>query len=178
MERLTEKRNGENVIPLRSVVLGLNFSNWRIEKKNPLEQFLSGDAADRLAAYEATGLTPEEVERLKNDKMTVVDLALDGNSDDVRHLRELLTAKQEGRLQILPCKVGDEVWGIRSYQGIKHPQLGRVSEMYYTKDMQLHVSVKHICRGTWGKSVFSTYEEAEAALAADKNVGHTGGEDK
>lgn len=27
---------------------------------------------------------------------------------------------------VLPCKVGDEVWGIRSYHGVKHPQQGRI----------------------------------------------------
>ena len=65
---------------------------------------------------------------------------------------------------VLPCKVGDEVWGIRSYHGVKHPQQGRVDEMYFTSDMRLNIRVKHICIGNWGEKIFATREEAEAAL--------------
>ena len=61
MERLTETYNGKNVIPLRNAVCGINLPRWVIEHKNQLEKFLSGEAADRLAAYEDTGLTPEQV---------------------------------------------------------------------------------------------------------------------
>ena len=67
----------------------------------------------------------------------------------------------------LPCKIGDEVWGIRNYRGIKHPQRGRVNEMCYRADMSLLITVKHICRGVWGESVFPTYEAACAALAGE-----------
>lgn len=66
MNKLTETRNGKAVIPLRNSVMGLDLPRWAIEKASPLERFLSGDAADRLAAYEATGLTPEDIERLKD----------------------------------------------------------------------------------------------------------------
>lgn len=77
-------------------------------------------------------------------------------------------AEEQGRLMELPCKIGDEVWGIRCYRGVKHPQKGRVSEMYYRQDMSLLISVKHICRGLWGKTVFPTYEAAEASLKGGK----------
>ena len=65
---------------------------------------------------------------------------------------------------VLPCKVGDTVWGIRNYKGINHPQQGKVDQMYYTNDMRLHIKIKHICIGEWGKKIFPTREEAEAAL--------------
>ena len=65
---------------------------------------------------------------------------------------------------VLPCKVGDTVWGIRNYKGINHPQQGKVDQMYYTNDMRLHIKIKHICIGEWGKKIFPTCEEAEAAL--------------
>lgn len=64
----------------------------------------------------------------------------------------------------LPCKVGDTVWGIRNYNGVNHPQQGKVDQMYYTNDMRLHIKIKHICIGEWGKKIFLTREEAEAAL--------------
>ena len=65
---------------------------------------------------------------------------------------------------VLPCKVGDTVWGIRNYKGVNHPQQGKVDQMYYTNDMRLHIKIKHICIGEWGKKIFLTREEAEAAL--------------
>ena len=65
---------------------------------------------------------------------------------------------------VLPCKVGDTVWCVRSYKGVKHPQEGKVGEMYFTADMRLHIWVKHIGIGEWGKKIFATREEAEAAL--------------
>jgi flagellar biosynthesis/type III secretory pathway protein FliH len=69
---------------------------------------------------------------------------------------------------VLPCKIGDEVWGIRSYHGVKHPQQGRVDGMYFTSDMRLNIRVKHICIGNWGEKIFATREEAEAALKEDE----------
>ncbi len=50
--RLTTKRNGKNVIPLLMAVCGINLPHWRIYRENDLHSYLSGDAADKLAAYE------------------------------------------------------------------------------------------------------------------------------
>lgn len=61
MNRLTEKRNGKNVLPLRNAVCGLDIPYWRLDRHNEHETFLSGEAVDRLAAYEETGLVPDEV---------------------------------------------------------------------------------------------------------------------
>lgn len=97
--------------------------------------------------------------------------------------RELLTASEAARAdlgrrlaeemqenQLLPpCKIGDEVWGIRNYKGKKHPQRGRVNEMFYRSDMSLLITVKHVCRGTWGVNVFPTFEAAEAALRGGRD---------
>lgn len=68
----------------------------------------------------------------------------------------------------IPCKIGDEVWAIRNYNGVKHPQKGFVSDMLFTRDMKLHIVVKHIARGEWGKDVFATYEEAAEAIGERK----------
>jgi hypothetical protein len=67
----------------------------------------------------------------------------------------------------LPCKIGDQVWGIRRHGGNKVAQPGLVSEMYFIEDMKLVIAIKHICRGTWGKNIFPTYEAAQAALDKD-----------
>lgn len=68
-----------------------------------------------------------------------------------------------------PCMIGQTMWAIRDYKGIKQPQKGIVSDMYFTKDMSLHIVVKFVARGEFGKTVFLTEEEAQAALAAKNN---------
>ena len=74
----------------------------------------------------------------------------------------------EGLMISLPCKIGDRVYAIRNYKGVKHAQEGIVAEMFFTLEMKLHIVVKHVARGEWGKTVFATHEEAEAALAERK----------
>lgn len=61
----------------------------------------------------------------------------------------------------IPCRIGDEVWGIRSYKGVAHPQRGFVNEIFFTNTMRLTISVKHICLGEWGEKIFATQAEAE-----------------
>ena len=61
---------------------------------------------------------------------------------------------------VLPCKIGDVVWTIRHFHSKKCVQQGIVSEMFFTKDMELEIVVKHIARGKWGEKVFATYEDA------------------
>lgn len=66
----------------------------------------------------------------------------------------------------LPCKIGDEMYGVRCYRGVCHPQAARVSEMYFIswpcpEGMRLQIVLKHICRGQYGRDVFHTYEECK-----------------
>ncbi len=64
----------------------------------------------------------------------------------------------------LPCRIGDSVWGIRKHNRGKEVKQGTVSQMLFVEDMKLCLCVKNVCRGEWGKNVFATKEEAEAAL--------------
>lgn len=68
---------------------------------------------ERLAAYEDTGLTPEEIQQMK--------LALAGetiarlteiNDVPVSRIAALADADKDGRVVILPCHVGDIVYDI------------------------------------------------------------------
>ena len=83
-------------------------------------------------------------------------------------LKQYEDAEAEGRLVMLPCKIGDTVWVIRNYRGVNHPQLGEVSEMFFDTDMALQIVVKHIGRGKFGEKVFCTKEEAEQALKTNE----------
>ena len=69
---------------------------------------------------------------------------------------------------VLPCKIGQTVWTIRRYHDKKLPQEGIVSEMFFTRQMKLVIVVKNVSRGEWGKDVFATREEVEAALEERK----------
>lgn len=82
-------------------------------------------------------------------------------------VRMILAAPKVPAIRV-PCREGDQVWVIRNYQGVKHPQQGTVSELTITKDLRLMITVKHIARGEWGKEVFATYEEARRAITEGK----------
>lgn len=63
-----------------------------------------------------------------------------------------------------PCKIGDDVWGIRGCSGYGAIAQGSVSQMFYTSDMKLCVAVNGVCRGEFGERVFWAREEAERKL--------------
>lgn len=132
---------------------------------------------DRLGRYEDL---EEKISKLFDGKLTLEDVVANiqktiSGEEEFEFARVLTNAEAEKwdrwksleeqhRLIELPCAVGDTVWGIRSYKGIKYAQQGFVSDMFYNQNMELMIVIKHICRGCWGKKVFGTQEAAEAAL--------------
>lgn len=69
-----------------------------------------------------------------------------------------------------PCKIGDEAWCIRLYNGKKTtPQKGVVTEIYFSDDMKLIVCVKHVGRGVWGERIFATEEDALKKLVEENS---------
>lgn len=69
---------------------------------------------DRLAAYEDTGLTPEAIEGMKRSFFGEIaaEISEADGGVDLRRAKEIATAEAEGRLLVLPCKVGDTVFVI------------------------------------------------------------------
>lgn len=65
----------------------------------------------------------------------------------------------------IPCKLGDEMWGIR-YCGYGKYKVykGKVSEVFFGEDYHLCVVLKGICRGEVGRRIFHTQEEAYNAM--------------
>ena len=113
------------------------------------------DAAHRLAAYEDTGLTPEEINELPAVWV-----------EKVKELQPYLEANREGRLLVLPCKVGDEVWLIED-DDIYHLRVQGISASVSGRDCILHFGgypVRNMWGSAFGKVVFHTRAEAEAAL--------------
>lgn len=65
-------------------------------------------AAHRLADYEDTELTPAEVRSMYGEWKAMMSVLNSIGSYD--RLRELAEADKDGRLVVLPCKVGDTLW--------------------------------------------------------------------
>ena len=87
----------------------------------------------------------------------------------LRELQKYKDLEEQGRLITLPCKIGDTVYGIRRYQD-RIVKAGTVSEMFCNRDGELIIAIKNVCRGCWGRQIFGTREEAEAALKGAENA--------
>lgn len=135
----------------------------------PEERFL------RLAAYEDSRCAPEEV--LPKDKADEIAMKLMRLADleslcSYDRLRELAEANKDGRVVVLPCKVGDTVWA--NLGGMRHTRkcvmefanIGShvTTIVFSTADgLREQYGVNPI---SFGKTVFLTREEAEEALEA------------
>lgn len=114
-----------------------------------------GLTMERLKQYEDTGMEPEKVVFLKN----IVEDAFRDKPDFTNHLRDLLQAEQDGRLVILPCKIGDTIYKI-----IKKP-IPEKGWLRYVRRFSLTYKNLEWVRYYFGKRVFLSREEAEAAIS-------------
>ena len=160
MERLTNKREADAQREEYERRLANGYP-----RNIPEERFLS------LAAYEDTGLTPESVEALKLSMMgKAIAEIKEFNGLPVDRLRELAEADKDGRVVVLPCKLGDGLWTFCS-----HP----VEQVYSFTVTDISTLNGRTVLNTSrcgvidardvGKTVFRTREEAEKALEAMKD---------
>ena len=61
---------------------------------------------ERLAAYQDTGMEPEDLKKAFNET-EILKLAAQALSTTPDYLRDLIHAEQDERLVVLPCKVAD-----------------------------------------------------------------------
>ena len=133
-------------------------------------------ALARLASYEATGLTPEQVVNAK----TIIESAFADDTSKAERIRKLLAADKEDRVMILPCKVGDAVWFARSaYRQVDNPieatvtgfaSYGTIGELIFTTMTVEGQITRRFLEHQIGKTAFLSFEEAERALEERKNV--------
>lgn len=126
-----------------------------------------------LCQYLDTGLEPEEVERskLKIEAGCVKAIARTYRID-INRIRDLARADKDGRLVMLPCKVGDTVYWVHGAVitecKVHRIQKNRNGLYICLKSKKSHGAFRtDLC---FGKSIFLTREEAEKALEAMKNV--------
>ena len=120
---------------------------------------------EHLAAYEDTGLTPEEIKAPFTED-TMINLAAKALGVEHSRLRELAEADKDGRVVVLPCKVGDTVWRIIR-DGEPHITRDEVRDMYFADDMTPCVELvggRVTFTEKFGKTVFLSRAEAERAL--------------
>ena len=133
---------------------------------------------ERLAAYEDTGLTPERcAEFARADAEGRYIVMRDTKQEGVARLRELADADKDGRLVVLPCKVGEKLWvigrdNVPREMALEVPDIRTVC----TDEDNLCMSTCNrkpdgFCAyrlrndgADVGKTVFLTREEAEKAL--------------
>ena len=112
---------------------------------------------ERLKQYEDTKRTPEQIEALE---AAIIGKAVAQITEfeglPIARLRELAVADKDGRVIVLPCKVGDPIW-----------RLKRTFETYPDESKPYTEADGFLLQDIWnvGKNVFLTREEAEKALA-------------
>lgn len=134
---------------------------------------------DRLAAYEDSGLEPEEV--LPKDKADEIALKLMRLADleslcNYTRLRELAEADKDERVVVLPCKVSDTVWITGSVRRLYSEKVRTFfcGDPSYSRGMadngvkMIRTTGCDIPIYEFGKTVFLTREEAEKAFEAMK----------
>lgn len=156
MERLTQRlRTGE-------VLMASDYEEKYTEQEwiNVLQ--------NRLAAYEDTSMTPKQCENAK----AIIESAFSDDTSKAERIRELLKADKDGRVVVLPCKVGGEVYSTLDDLGRLHQCRATyvlLNEKPYLNTVALEPvdyegSQYGASFGAFGKTVFLTREEAEKAL--------------
>ena len=154
MERLTNKREADAQREEYERRLANGYP-----RNIPEERFL------RLAAYEDTGLTPERcAEFARADAEGRYIVMRDAEQEGVARLRELAEADKDGRVVVLPCKVGDKLYRVFAGEIFEH-RVGRMK--YFAIQGRWDIETYPFCpcvESSIGKTVFLTHEEAARAL--------------
>lgn len=123
---------------------------------------------ERLKAYEDTGLSPEKVSWMKE----VVEAAFDNDTSRIERAHNLHVADKEGRVVVLPRKVGDTVYFVNAKQILEFAVVGYavdetgISWVYSEHvDKTGHTNERTFSPDRISKTTFLTREEAEKALA-------------
>ena len=155
MERLTERlRTGE-------VLMASDY-----EEKYTEQEWICV-LQDRLAAYEDTGLTPEEVAALVKDWSDLCTIV--GECGGIDRMRDLAEADKDGRLVVLPCKPDG------SMLNTSDPERPEIMK-------RIHFAVAYVCGGIVFHQPYNIFleniaagyirplNEAEKALEAMKDA--------
>ena len=121
---------------------------------------------ERPKEYEDTGLEPEDIMAAVTPD-ALIKLASQMLGVQPEHLRELVQSERDGRLVVLPCKVGDGLWTFCSYP-VEQVYSFTVTDISTLNGRTMLNTSRCgvIDARDVGKTVFLTREEAEKALEA------------
>ena len=157
MSRLTYRLEDQCGNPTDSIIL---IPYMRYQDESTKKEILN-----KLADYEDTGLTPQEIEQMKArmplhqwagesiEKMSIFSMP-------IKTLMELAEVKKQGRLIILPCKIGDTVYRVCKKKYDVDGYGVQWEEDWGIVTNTFHLGMFHEI----GKNVFLTKEEAEEVL--------------
>ena len=137
MERLTKRLDdGQAVMRCEDCK-----ASWMRKHGKPMEEctamYCRNMCKDRLAAYEDTGLTPEEVERSKLEiEAGCVKAIARTYGIGINRLRKLAEADKDGRVVVLPNKPSSTITNADRIRNATNQQLAK----------QIYDSQKELCR--------------------------------
>ena len=115
----------------------------------------------RLKAYEDAGLSPQACANARE-----IEETLSGCGYSISRMVELMKADKDGRVLILPCKVGDMAYwvhnGVITGCHVYRIQVNRKGTFVFLKSTISHGGFR--TDACLGKTVFLSREEAEKAL--------------
>lgn len=177
MERLTKRdTDGQAMMDCQKCK-----ADWTGKHGKPMDSctalYCRNRLKDRLAAYEDTGLTPECCAKFaRADAEGRYIVMRDAEQEGVARLRELAEADKDGRVEVLPCKVGDRLYEVTGRKTISVYKVRAIRVELFGLFIEWDIvegfvwqSLSGINAGEIGKTVFLTSEEAKAALEAMKN---------
>lgn len=171
---MSEAQNGGNVMERLTNKAWRNFDPWECCGQDHYCQRGCHDPGGctkgcivpqlyaRLGAYEDTRLTPELVQE-------IAELAIWIHKNGLEKIKKWIKADKDGRLVMLPCKVGDKLYRVFDGNISEHEVLNM---KYFARQGRLGIDMTQFFpyAGEFiGKTVFLTREEAESASEAMKN---------
>lgn len=158
----------EKAAVIREAVEDRILCEWQLKRADVESALRERDA------YRATGLTPEGVKKLKEEQLDTRGAMLLGQlmAVELKHvnrkrLKELIEADKDGRVVVLPCKVGDMVW-FKTYTDNGKTCVGMRQHKVVSACAYIVVEGKilpvELPLSGFGKNWFLAREEAEKAL--------------
>ena len=157
----------------------LTIPDVRVDEHTTRRTMIDGEAVRehamdfywRLKAYEDIGLTPEDCARA-----TEIDDILLDEYYPIGRMRELIKADKDGRVVVLPCKVGDRLYEVTGRKTISVYKVRAIRVELFGLFIDWDIvdgfvwqSLSGINAGEIGKTIFLTREETEKALGAMKD---------
>lgn len=157
MERLTFEGNFCDIAQCRELPCKYG---WNCTQKQVWE---------RLREYEDAGLSPQACRRARE-----IEEGLSAMDYPILRMVELMKADKDGRVLILPCKPGDELWTYCNYPANRVYSFTVSDVSTLNGRTVLNTNRLGIIRPEdIGKTVFFTREEAEEALQEMKGEPET-----